>query len=124
MKEVKLGQIIVDNYGISKVIKLDDFGGYEAEQIIPKEAFIEAYNRWIILTENENKNKELKNASYCINIPKNATNGDVIKILFPSCKTRNENSPSSFMNFTLDEVVSYGIEKSWWNALYKIKSEE
>lgn len=48
MEQVKIGQVIVDSYGISKVIKLDDFGGYTAEQIIPKEVFIEAYNKWII----------------------------------------------------------------------------
>lgn len=47
MKQVKIGQLIVDNYGISKVIKLDDFGGCVKQQIIPKEIFIEAYNKWI-----------------------------------------------------------------------------
>jgi len=57
--------------------------------------------------------------SYCINIPGDATNGDVIKMVFPSCKTRSENTPSDFMEFTLDGVVGYAIEKSWWNALYE-----
>lgn len=122
MAKEQIGQVIVDNYGISRVIKLDDFGGYEAKQIIPKEAFIEAYNKWITPIKNEDKNESIT-APYCINIPKNATNGNVIKMLFPSCETRNENAPSSFMNFTLDGVVSYEIEKSWWNTLYKTERE-
>ena len=64
--------------------------------------------------------------SYSINIPKDVTNGAVIKMVFPSCKTRNENTPSAFMEFTLDGVVGYAIEKSWWNTLYKadIESKE
>lgn len=53
MEQVKLGQIIVDSYGISKVVKLEDYGGYTAEQIIPKEVFIEAYNKYI-KAESEN----------------------------------------------------------------------
>ena len=47
MEQIKLGQIIVDSYGISKVVKLEDFGGYTAEQIIPKEAFVEAFQKFI-----------------------------------------------------------------------------
>lgn len=47
------------------------------------------------------------------------TNGEVIKTLFPSCKTRSENTPTSFMEFTLDGVVGSAIEKSWWNAPYE-----
>lgn len=52
------------------------------------------------------------------------TNGDVIKTLFPFCKTRSENTPTNFMEFTLDGVVGYAIEKSWWNASYKAESED
>ena len=53
------------------------------------------------------------------------TNGEVIKTLFPSCKTRHENTPmDNFMEFTLDGIVGYAIEKSWWNAPYKAESEE
>ena len=47
MEQVKIGQFIVDSYGISKVVKLDDWGGYTAEQIIPKEVFIEAFQKYI-----------------------------------------------------------------------------
>jgi len=59
-----------------------------------------------------------------IRVKNNATNGDVIKALFPSCKTRSENTPTNFMEFTLDGVVGYAIEKSWWNAPYKAESED
>ena len=52
-------------------------------------------------------------------IPNDATNGDVLKAVFPYCKTRSENTPTSFMEFTLDGVVGYAIEKSWWNAKYR-----
>lgn len=59
MEQVKIGQIIVDSYGISKVIRLNNFGGYTAQEIIPKEVFIEAYNKWIApsttITEKEDK---------------------------------------------------------------------
>lgn len=47
MEQVKIGQVIVDDYGISKVIKLDDWGGYIEELIIPKEVFIEAFQKYI-----------------------------------------------------------------------------
>ena len=48
MTEVKLGQMIVDDYGIGKVIQIDDWGGYTSQIIIPKEIFMEAYKKWII----------------------------------------------------------------------------
>lgn len=47
MTQVELGQMIVDDDGINKVIQLHDWGGYTSEQIMPKEIFIEAYKRWI-----------------------------------------------------------------------------
>jgi len=47
MEEIKIGQVIVDSYGISKVVELDDFGGYTAKQMIPKEVFIEAFQKFI-----------------------------------------------------------------------------
>ena len=55
MSEVKIGQVIVDRYGISKVVKLDGWGGYTTEQIIPKEVFIEAYNKYIKAESEEGK---------------------------------------------------------------------
>lgn len=46
------------------------------------------------------------------------TNGDIIRALFPACRIKDTNEDSYFMEFTLDGVVSYAIEKGWWNALY------
>lgn len=48
MIQPKVGQRIVDDHGISKVIQTDDWGGYTSELIIPKETFIEAYKEWIV----------------------------------------------------------------------------
>lgn len=53
MTQAKIGQMIVDDYGISKVIKIDDWGGYTSELIIPKETFIEAYKKWIVKKDEE-----------------------------------------------------------------------
>ncbi len=43
-------------------------------------------------------------------IPENATNGDVIKALFP--------------NAQICGVVGENLEKSWWNALYQKGGKE
>ena len=48
MEQVGVGKRIVNDYGISKVIQVDDWGGYTTEMIIPKETFIEAYEKWIV----------------------------------------------------------------------------
>ena len=72
---------------------------------------------------------DLKECSDCdlsnnkiIVIPENATNGDMIKALFPNAKTFEIESDKS------GKVISYGIwldddqyyfDTSWWNASYK-----
>lgn len=54
--------------------------------------------------------------SYCINIPEDATNGDVIKAMFPNREVHD--------GYT---VVYYGVEirvdRDFWEAPYKAKSE-
>lgn len=47
-EQVKIGQVVVTSYDIGKVIKLGDCGGYVSEQIISKEAFIQAFEEWIL----------------------------------------------------------------------------
>lgn len=47
MKQVKEGQFIVDSGGISKVVEAYSDGGYVTKQIIPKEVFIEAFQKFI-----------------------------------------------------------------------------
>lgn len=53
-----------------------------------------------------------------IPMPDNATNGDVIRAIFPNLAERDLNR---FINFTLDQTTCNSVEKSWWNALYEIR---
>ena len=41
------GVLFVDDYGINKVIEVDDNGTVMAERIISRDTFIEAYNKFI-----------------------------------------------------------------------------
>lgn len=56
-----------------------------------------------------------------IEIPDNATNGDVIKALFSNVKTRDNSD--DFITYTFDGIVGTMVEKAWWNAPYKKESE-
>ena len=47
---------------------------------------------------------------YCINIPEDATNGDVIKALFP--------------NVSMNYLIVNMERNSWLNAKYKAESED
>ena len=40
--------MIVDNDGIKKITNITDNGAYLTETIITKEAFVKAYNEWIV----------------------------------------------------------------------------
>jgi len=51
-------------------------------------------------------------------IPKNATNGDVIKALFPNYRT-DEMSHSVWVGYD-----NMSFKREWWNAPYKAGSEE
>ena len=43
-----LGDLIVDDNGISKIVSIDpDYSGYTSELILPKEVFVEAFNKYI-----------------------------------------------------------------------------
>lgn len=51
----KLGEIVVKDHGICKIVEVFDYGGYVSKTIIPKEIFVEAYRKYIIEgTEKEN----------------------------------------------------------------------
>ena len=52
-------------------------------------------------------------------IPKDVTNGDVIKTLFPNTKVRIYDAESDFIEYTLDGIVGNTVEKKWWDAKYK-----
>ena len=47
MNNKNVGDYEVTDAGISRIISLDDLGGYTSEVIISKDAFIEAYNKYI-----------------------------------------------------------------------------
>jgi len=50
-------------------------------------------------------------------IPDNATNGDVIKALFPKWEQLNDNHV--WLNSDLDDFTHIAYKPDWWNALYK-----
>lgn len=58
--------------------------------------------------------------SYCINIPEGATNGDVIKAVFPNYECRE------YQSYVII-VTPYGnisFWKDWWNEPYKAGEEK
>ena len=42
-----LGDFIVREKGIYRITEVDDYAGYTSELILPKDIFIEAYNKYI-----------------------------------------------------------------------------
>ena len=59
-----------------------------------------------------------------IEIPNNATNGEVIKVLFPDCSICIGESFVSFW-YTKEENGRYvNFRKSWWEEPYKEKAND
>jgi hypothetical protein len=54
-------------------------------------------------------------------IPKNATNGDVIRALFPNLYSYDG---KDYVLLDLSGFCGGKIETKWWGAPYKVKSEE
>lgn len=52
-----------------------------------------------------------------IEIPKNATNGDVIKVMFPLVEVKEKNNGYE-VYFGIGTASQY-FNYQWWNALYK-----
>lgn len=61
-------------------------------------------------------------------VPKNATNGDMIKAIFPNAEIKE-----IMGSFDKDKLLGYrtwlggrsqDYRLDWWNALYKVESEE
>ena len=60
-----------------------------------------------------------------IKIPDNATNGDVIKALFPKIKYYNEDTSCVTLKIDMGEHNEYvDFYEDWWNAPYKAESED
>ena len=49
-------------------------------------------------------------------VPENATNGEVLKMIFPKLEIRDRGG--DFITYTLNGVGG-DIERKWWNAPYK-----
>lgn len=58
-----------------------------------------------------------------IPISKDATNGDMIKAMFPNVKVRCSDI-GDFITYTIDGIVGNTVEIAWWNAPYKREEEE
>ena len=71
----------------------------------------------------QEENKRLKENA--IIIPEGATNGDVIKAMFPNAETWVEfDSNGDVMRFDIAENSTLEcFNLKWWNAPYKTKSE-
>lgn len=69
--------------------------------------------------ESEDTMKEQE--SKIILIPKNATKGEVLKLVFPQLETKGG---GAFITFTLDGIVGSTVERMWWDSPYKVESEE
>ena len=52
----KVGDEFVNNYGIYRVAEIDEYTGYASARIMTKEAFTEAYNKYIA-TDNSEEDK-------------------------------------------------------------------
>lgn len=61
---------------------------------------------------------------YRINIPEDATNGDVIKMMFPFVtKYITHNEHNIYIDSPIQACV-YTFDRYWWNAPYKVESED
>ena len=67
-----------------------------------------------------------QNNTFCIE--ENNTqisNGQMLMKTFPDIQVRGEiNCDSDFIEISLDGVVGWALSKQWWNAPYKVESED
>lgn len=79
-----------------------------------------------IVKTDTNTSYEFMNGNYKVlyKIPDNATNGDVLKMLFPQSAYETSNGEFEYIWFSVNEYVNlWKIQKEWWNAPYKSESE-
>ena len=84
----------------------------------------EYYERVLLHTECKTaKGKPIKPIEYfdkidAIAIPDGATNGDMIKAMFPNAEIdANPYSPS--VDIFVDGILMMRVDRNWWNAPYK-----
>lgn len=83
------------------------------ETVIYKKLTSRIYDEGEPLYNQEVGEKEVN----AIEIPHGATNGDMIKAMFPSSEVRE--IVDDLVYYTLDGYVGAYIPKKWWNAPYK-----
>jgi hypothetical protein len=93
----------------------------------PKENEIEQSELFAL----EEQVADLKNALYdarkqlksAICIPENATNGDMIKAMFPKCEQKEHINNNGYFEMYFDNDLKNAdymrVSKKWWNAPYK-----
>ena len=54
-----------------------------------------------------------------VSIPDNATNGDVIKAMFPSDKGELKDTNDNVLAYILDDLFMLYLSDYWWNKPYK-----
>ena len=64
--------------------------------------------------------------SYCIYVPEDATNGDVIKLVFPDAKIRNRSLGGGFIKLGkevwINEDLMIYIPDTFWDAPYETET--
>jgi hypothetical protein len=97
----------------------------------PKENEIEQSELFAL----EEQVADLKNALYdarkqlksAICIPENATNGDMIKTMFPKCEQKEHINNNGYFEMYFDNDLKNAdymrVSKKWWNAPYKEAEE-
>ena len=97
----------------------------------PKENEIEQSELFAL----EEQVADLKNALYdarkqlksAICIPENATNGDMIKAMFPKCEQKEHINNNGYFEMYFDNDLKNAdymrVSKKWWNAPYKEAEE-
>lgn len=64
----------------------------------------------------------LENVQNIVLIKNGATNGDIIKVIFPNADIEIHNITVYVMFNTYSNVISFDLD--WWNALYKKGGKE
>ena len=68
---------------------------------------------------------EVKKNPNIIEIPENATNGDVIKAAFPNMRYFNEDTSCATMKYDMGDHIEYvDFYTDWWDAPYKREVKE
>lgn len=68
--------------------------------------------------ERTNSKRYIGGGGFYLYIPDNATNGDMIKALFPNASRTAENDNYVYIE-NLDSYIPHEFFSNWWNSPYK-----